>query len=86
MAYIISHLYNETRCVTGVIVKSIIRWTGGTFSWYTGSVYILGFVQNVDAVIRLDELAVPVPAARNIPRVDLTVQIKRLTQQHSHVL
>ena len=47
--------------------------------------FLLGPVEDVDAVVRLYQLTVAVPAARNVSRGDLTVERQRLTQQNRHV-
>lgn len=43
-------------------------------------------MDNIDAIIRLDQLSIPVPAPRDIAGRDFTVQLDWLTQQHSYVL
>lgn len=41
---------------------------------------------DVDAVVGLDQLSIPVPPAWDIPWVDLTVQLNGLAQKHGHIL
>lgn len=53
------------------------EWEGGD---------VLGSLQDVDAVVGLNQLSVPVPATWNIPREDLTVHLQWLAQKHCHVL
>lgn len=47
---------------------------------------ILISVYDIDAIIGLDKLSIPVPTARDIAWVDLTVQLDGLTQCHRHIL
>lgn len=43
-------------------------------------------VYDVDAIIGLDQLSIPVPTSRDIAWEDLTVKGDGLTQQHFHIL
>lgn len=43
-------------------------------------------VYDVDAVVGLDQLSVPVPTAWDVPGEDFTVQLNGFTQKHGDVL
>lgn len=43
-------------------------------------------MNDVDAIVGLDQLPVPVPAPRDVARGNFTVQLDGLTQKHSYVL
>lgn len=43
-------------------------------------------MEDIDAIIRLDQLPIPVPTPRDIARGNFTVQLDGLTKQHSYVL
>lgn len=47
---------------------------------------ILVSVYDVNAIIGLDQLSVPVPPAGDVAWIDLTVQLNGLTQQDCHIL
>lgn len=43
-------------------------------------------MEDVDAIVGLDQLPIPVPAPRDVARGNFTVQLDGLTQKHSYVL
>lgn len=43
-------------------------------------------MNNIDAIIGLDQLSIPVPAAWDVARVNLTMQLNRLSEPYCHIL